>query len=124
MLYEHRKQIMELGFEIHFPEDTMLEVRSVPSVLEKENFQELFYDLLNYFETDQIGQHSVEKMLRKILESRSCRKSVMFGDKMEREEMQRLLDDFNSTEWKLSCPHGRPNHIFWSLEEIGKWFHR
>ena len=48
----------------------------------------------------------------------------MFGDKLSEEEMQGLLDDFVSTKWRLLCPHGRPNHVFFGDGDLEGMFHR
>lgn len=120
ILFEAKNVLNELGFEI----DNGFNVLALPSVLSEENLDEVVANMCEWLEGDQVGEHATDKVLRKLLEYKSCRGSVMFGDKMEREEMQKLLDDFETTTWRDLCPHGRPNHIFWSLDEIGKNFHR
>jgi DNA mismatch repair ATPase MutL len=48
----------------------------------------------------------------------------MFGDKLEPEEMEKLIADFHTTQWRLLCPHGRPNHIFLPFNQLDQQFHR
>ncbi len=124
IIHEYKSDVRNLGFVIDITSDTTIEISQVPALLKSEDFEVLFQDFSQYFENDQIGENSYEKMLRKMLEYKSCRGSVFFGDHMEKEEMQQLLDEFQSAEWKLLCPHGRPNHVFWSYEDIDKMFHR
>lgn len=124
LIHENKNELEKLNFKINFPSDTIVEVVETPALLANEDFTQLFQDFVQYFESDQIGENIYERILRKILEYKSCRGSVFFGDEMKIGEMQQLLDEFQSTEWKLLCPHGRPNHVFWNYEEIDKMFHR
>jgi DNA mismatch repair ATPase MutL len=48
----------------------------------------------------------------------------MFGDKLEKIEMQKILDDLKNTKFKWLCAHGRPNYWFIPFTEINKKFHR
>ena len=114
------ESLSELGFEL----DENMKVLAIPSILSEENIDVLLAEMVDWLEGDQVGEHATDKILRKLLGYKSCRGSVMFGDKMLPEEMQRLLDDFEHTTWRDLCPHGRPNHVFWSIDDIGKNFHR
>ncbi len=122
-LWENKAELEALGFVLNFSEP-VVEIVAVPVLLVGENFRALFEDFVYYFENEKVGEHQMEKLLREVLERKSCRGSVMFGDPMTREAMQQLLDDFNSTKWKLLCPHGRPNHVFMGFEELDRMFHR
>ena len=73
---------------------------------------------------EKLGEHVLDQMVRKLLEYKACRGAVMFGDKLETEEMEKLIADFDRTDWKLLCPHGRPNHHFVPFAELDKKFHR
>jgi len=123
ILREHESFLEKIGFKVAFLKDE-IEISETPVLMEKENFSELFGDFINFFENEKIGETAVEKFLRKILEYKSCRGAVMFGEKLAVDEMQKLIDDFSKTKWRLSCPHGRPNHVFLSFDEIDSKFHR
>lgn len=120
LLLNEREQLTALGFEF----DEMGNVSAIPSLFTEKDIDTLLSDLADWLENEQIGEHTPDKLLRKILEYKACRGSVMFGDEMQREEMQKLLDDFETTQWRNLCPHGRPNHIFWAFEDLDKTFHR
>ena len=120
LLLNEREQLTALGFEF----DEMENVSAIPSLFTEKDIDALLSDLAGWIENEQIGEHTPDKLLRKILEYKACRGSVMFGDEMKREEMQKLLDDFETTQWRNLCPHGRPNHIFWAFEDLDRAFHR
>jgi DNA mismatch repair protein MutL len=123
ILREQESFLTKIGFQILFLKDE-IEILETPVLMENENFSELFGDFINFFENEKIGETAVEKFLRKILEYKSCRGAIMFSQKLTFPEMQKLLDDFHNTKWRLSCPHGRPNYFFLSFEEIDSTFHR
>lgn len=120
LLLNEREQLNSLGFEF----DEMGNVSAIPSLFTEKDIDTLLSDLADWLENKQIGEHTPDKLLRKILEYKACRGSVMFGDEMQREEMQKLLNDFETTQWRNLCPHGRPNHIFWAFENLDREFHR
>ncbi len=120
IIWKNSKELKKLGFD--FAKNK--EILAVPKLLVNENLDEIFAGFSHYFKNDQVGETPLDNFLRKILEYKSCRGAVMFGDKMEPAEMQKLLDDFQTTQWRNLCPHGRPNHIFWSFSDLDKLFHR
>ncbi len=124
LLYEHKTFLHTLHFEVTFPKDQILEVHSIPQILVAEDLDGVFQELLEYFTNNQVGEHSIDRLMRKVLEYKSCRGAVMYGDKLEKIEMQQLLDDFLKTKWRNLCPHGRPNHVFFSFADLDKKFHR
>ncbi len=122
-LQEHQEVLTSLGFSLVFSDD-QLEVLALPSILSGANLDHLFQDFASFFEDESQELHSIELLLRSTLERQSCRGSVMFGDPLTELEMQTLLNDFAETDWKLLCPHGRPNHVFFSSDDLSKMFHR
>lgn len=43
-----------------------------------------------------------------IFASRACRKSVMIGDKLNKQKMQQIMTHMGTMTNPWSCPHGRP----------------
>ena len=124
LLHEHKAELLKLGFEVAFPTDHQIRVTCVPSILAEQELTHSLGDIIKYLREDRVGENVTDQVMRKLLEYKSCRGAVMFGDKLEREEMQKLLDDFQTTQWRNLCPHGRPNHIFLAFEDLNKQFHR
>jgi len=79
---------------------------------------------VTYLENEKLGENVSDQIMRKLLEYKACRGAVMFGDKLEPSEMEKLIQDFDKTDWKLLCPHGRPNHHFVPFSELNGYFHR
>ena len=124
LLHENRNEIVQLGFAISFPVDDQVGISEVPSSFAEKDLEQVIQNIMQYFSENQIGENVGDKLMRKLLEYKACRGSVMFGDPMKPIEMQKLLDDFETTQWRNLCPHGRPNHWFIPFGELDGKFHR
>ncbi|MCF7830982.1 DNA mismatch repair endonuclease MutL [Candidatus Gracilibacteria bacterium] len=124
ILYEYKKYIANLGFSMVFSCDNEISITEVPQTFSKENLNEVFQNLVEYFINEQIGEASPDILMRKLIEYKSCRGAVKFGDKLSSLEMQKLLSDFDSSEWQSCCAHGRPNNIFLPFQQLDREFHR
>ncbi|MFH1368901.1 MAG: DNA mismatch repair endonuclease MutL [Elusimicrobiota bacterium] len=59
----------------------------------------------------------------KIIRS-ACRKSIKAGDRVSRQEMDRLIDDLFKCAAPYTCPHGRPTVFKLSRKQLEKYFGR
>ncbi len=124
VLHENQADLLALNFGFKFTADDELTITEVPSLLGNENLQELFESFVEYFQNEKIGEHGVERLLRKMIEYKACRGAIMFGDKLERVEMEKILADLSCTKFKWLCAHGRPNYVFYPFDEFERGFHR
>ena len=123
-IFEAASILNELGFKIQLIDDTHFEILSIPVLLVESNLTDFFHHFVEYIENDKIGEHGIEKCLRELVEYKSCRGAVMYGDTLSLVDMQTILSDLSGTQFKWLCAHGRPNYIFWSFAELDKKFHR
>ncbi len=124
LLHEHKAVLADLGFALDFVADDEIAVTAVAELLVGQDIKALLEACVSFLEHEKIGENVSDQIMRKLLEYKACRGAVMFGDHLEREEMEKLIQDFDSTDWKLLCPHGRPNHHFVPFSELDKHFHR
>ena len=124
-LVEQKSALQDLGFEFELLEDTKLNFLAVPAGLEKIDLLAWCQDFGRHFSAEKIGELPTERLARRCLEYASCRAAVKFGDPLTPEEGQALLDQFLALpEWRNLCPHGRPNHQFWTWDTLDKNFGR
>jgi len=124
LLHEKQLELRNLGLLVQFPADNCVAVLEIPQLLENEDLKSVFERIVEYLQHGQIGENILDQIMRKILEYKACRGAVMFGDHLDMAEMEKLITDFDSTDWKLLCPHGRPNHWFVPYSDLDKRFHR
>jgi DNA mismatch repair protein MutL len=54
----------------------------------------------------------------------ACHAAIKINTPLEPRKMQWLLDELAKTDCPMSCPHGRPIVLRYSMREILKAFHR
>ena len=66
----------------------------------------------------------IETLQAKIAASTACHAAIKVNMPLEQSKMEWLLDALAKTDCPMSCPHGRPVVLRYSVKEIEKAFHR
>lgn len=118
---ENVELLVKAGFEIEDFGDSTVLVRSIPSVLDKENIESLILELAGNL----LDKNSVEiKRLERIFETVSCRAAVKAGNLSSPLELKALAEAVLGSKEIMYCPHGRPVAIELKRKEIEKQFGR
>jgi DNA mismatch repair protein MutL len=67
---------------------------------------------------------SIETLQAKIAASTACHAAIKVNMPLEPSKMEWLLEALAKTDCPMSCPHGRPVVLRYSIREIEKAFHR
>jgi DNA mismatch repair protein MutL len=108
------------GFSIEpFGTRTYL-LRTVPSLLQNGDIVQAMLDIL-----DSVGDggDTLEEE-GKIASSLACHSAVKAGQVLKPEEISQLIQDLESTQSPLTCPHGRPTMIRFSASQLEREFGR
>ena len=111
-----------MGFEIeHFGGNTFV-VRSAPEYLD---YRDVGATVMGFVETleENPDTHAVD-FIDRAIKQMACKSSVRSGDGLSKEEVEKLLEDWEKTPDRFSCPHGRPVAFFLSRKDIEKQFKR
>ena len=114
-------ELARLGFLIQpFGGQSVL-VQGIPASLK--NWQEgrLLLDMLDDLGLD--DRPSQEQQVD-LLASFACHGAIRAGEPLTLPEMQNLVDQLFATDLPLSCPHGRPTLVHFTLEELERRFGR
>lgn len=124
-LLEANAEIMkELGFEVQNLGGNTFLINTVPQELAELEIEKIFLDMLDEFGDELKRKADIGELLEQSFRYIACRSAVMFGDKMNFQEMQHLIQTvFEHPEYQ-TCPHGRP--FIWQIpfSEINKKFNR
>jgi len=119
---EQREQLLRVGIELdHFGGHTFL-VRAVPAVLKDRDWRKLLSDLLVLAEEGRTL--SGEDLLDRMLITMACHGAIRAGDRLVREEMERLLEQLKGLDVPDHCPHGRPVFRQIRYTELERMFKR
>jgi DNA mismatch repair protein MutL len=118
---EHRDQLDRLGFLVQpFGGQSVL-VQGIPASLKNWNEGRLLLDMLD--DLGEAGDPANEQQ-DDLLASFACHCAVRAGEPLTVPEMQNLVDQLFATDKPLSCPHGRPTLINFTLEDLERRFGR
>lgn len=115
--------IREIGLDIEgFGHDTVV-VRSIPAMLSHVSVKEMISDIVQQLK-DENQASSLEDKKDKILASWACRAAIKAHCVLSPDEVRALCRELDETPFRLTCPHGRPVSISFSLTEIERFFKR
>ena len=119
--HAHGERLTALGFTIQpFGGQSVL-VQGIPASLKNWHEGRLLLDILDDLTVDDQPSQPAQVDL---IASFACHGAVRAGEPLTVPEMQNLVDQLFATDTPLSCPHGRPTLIQFTLEELEKRFGR
>jgi DNA mismatch repair protein MutL len=111
------------GFEVEpFGKKTMA-IKSSPAGIDATDVEALLREILETLEKETQALN-IEKIQAKICASIACHAAIKINMKLDHRKMQWLIDQLMKTDYPMSCPHGRPVIIRYTLREIERAFKR
>ncbi len=117
----HASELGAMGFTIEPFGGQSILVQGLPASVKNWHEGQLLLDILDDLSWD---EHPSQEHQVDLLASYACHGAVRAGEPLTVPEMQNLVDQLFATDTPLSCPHGRPTLIQFSLAELEKRFGR
>jgi DNA mismatch repair protein MutL len=111
------------GFEVEPMGPRSVAIQAVPAGVAAPDAEKLLTEVLDGIERENVAI-SIETLQAKIAASTACHAAIKVNMPLEQSKMEWLLDALAKTDCPMSCPHGRPVVLRYSLKEIEKAFHR
>jgi DNA mismatch repair protein MutL len=111
------------GFEVEPMGPKSVAIQAVPAGVAAPDAEKLLTEILDGIERENAAI-SIETLQAKIAASTACHAAIKVNMPLEHSKMEWLLDALAKTDCPMSCPHGRPVVLRYSLKEIEKAFHR
>lgn len=115
--------LREIGLEIEIFGRDALAVKAIPATLSRVKISEMISDIADQL-CDQNQTPSLRERREKILASLACKAAIKANRFLSHEEVATLCRELEATPFNLTCPHGRPITITFSLTEIERMFKR
>ena len=98
-------------------------VKVAPAGIEASAVEHLLHELLEQFSREDQALN-LEKIRTRIAASIACHAAIKVNMPLEQNKMEWLLSELARTEHPMSCPHGRPVVLRYSVKDIQKAFKR
>ena len=111
------------GFEVEPMGPRSVAIQSVPAGVQTTDAEKLLTEILDGLDRENAAI-SIETLQAKIAASTACHAAIKINMPLDHTKMEWLLDALAQTDCPMSCPHGRPVVLRYSVKEIERAFHR
>ena len=116
-------ELAENGFEVEPMGPRSVAIQAVPAGIAAGDAGKLLTEILDGIERENTAI-SIETLHAKIAASTACHAAIKVNMPLDRTKMEWLLGALAKTDCPMSCPHGRPVVLRYSVKEIERAFHR
>jgi DNA mismatch repair protein MutL len=111
------------GFEVEPMGPKSVAIQAVPAGIAANDAEHLLTEILDGLDREN-ATISIDTLQSKIAASTACHAAIKVNMPLDQTKMEWLLAALAKTDCPMSCPHGRPVVLRYSLKEIEKAFHR
>ncbi len=112
-----------MGLETEPFGNRTIAVKAAPAAIGPADLERVMFEVLETAEGEMRGV-SLDDIRRAIAASIACRAAIKINMRLDQSKMEWLLRALSATDYPMSCPHGRPIALQYSMREILKAFHR
>ncbi|HVZ59845.1 MAG TPA: DNA mismatch repair endonuclease MutL [Terriglobales bacterium] len=116
-------ELQRNGFEVEPFGSRTVAVKTSPAGIDAVQIERMLHELLTQFEREE-QVLNIEIVRRRIAASIACHAAIKINTPLDAGKMEWLLKELARTECPMSCPHGRPVVLRYSLQEIQRAFKR
>jgi DNA mismatch repair protein MutL len=124
VIYEKiAEELSANGFEVEPMGPRSVAIQAAPAGITGSDAEKLLTEILDGIERENAAI-SIETLQAKIAASTACHAAIKVNMPLDQTKMEWLLAALAKTDCPMSCPHGRPVVLRYSIREIEKAFHR
>jgi DNA mismatch repair protein MutL len=116
-------ELQRNGFEAEPFGARSVAVKVAPAGVEASTVERMLHELLDQFSREEQSLN-LEKIRARIAASIACHAAIKVNMPLEQNKMEWLLAELAKTDHPMSCPHGRPVVLRYSVKDIQKAFKR
>ncbi len=111
------------GFEAELMGTRSVAIQAAPAGISSNDAEKLLYEILDGIARENQAI-SIDSLQSKIAASTACHAAIKVNTPLDHTKMTWLLAELAKTEYPMSCPHGRPVVLRYSVREIERAFKR
>ena len=116
-------ELVRNGFEVELFGARTFAVKTSPAGVQTADIEKMLLELLDQFQQEE-QLLNLEKVRAKIAASIACHAAIKINTPLEQNKMEWLLTELAKTECPMTCPHGRPVVLRYSVKDIQRAFKR
>ena len=120
---EISEELNQNGFEAEPFGARSVAIKVAPAGVEAAQIDHMLQELLDQFSREE-QELNLEKVRARIAASIACHAAIKVNMPLQQNKMEWLLAELAKTECPMSCPHGRPVVLRYSMKDIQKAFKR
>ena len=120
---EIAEELSRNGFEASPFGVRTIAIHSAPAGVKSEEVTHLLTELLEQFESEEQALN-LEKIRTRIAATIACHAAIKVNMPLDQTKMEWLIQELAKTKYPMSCPHGRPVVLRYSVKEILQAFKR
>ena len=117
------QELSENGFEVEPMGPRSVAIQAAPAGIAPSDAEKLLTEILDGIERENAAI-SIDTLQAKIAASTACHAAIKVNMPLDQTKMEWLLAALAKTDCPMSCPHGRPVVLRYSVKEIERAFHR
>jgi DNA mismatch repair protein MutL len=116
-------ELQKNGFEAEPFGTRSIAVKIAPAGVQATEVERMLHELLDQFSREEQALN-MEQIRGRIAASIACHAAIKVNMPLEQNKMDWLISELAKTECPMSCPHGRPVVLRYSMKDIQKAFKR
>jgi DNA mismatch repair protein MutL len=120
---EISEELNRNGFEVEPFGSRTIAVKTTAAGIVASDVEHLLHEILEQFEREEQSLN-LERIRTNIAASIACHAAIKVNMPLEQNKMEWLLRELAQTDCPMSCPHGRPVVLRYSVKDIQKAFKR
>ncbi len=116
-------ELQRNGFEVEPFGVRTIAVKTAPAGVDTSDVEKMLHELLDQFERERQAMN-IESVRREIAASIACHAAIKINTPLTPDKMEWLIRELAKTECPMSCPHGRPVVLRYSVRDIQRAFKR
>ena len=120
---EISEELNQNGFEAEPFGARSVAIKVAPAGVEAAQIEHMLHELLDQFSREEQALN-MEKVRARIAASIACHAAIKVNMPLQQNKMEWLIAELAKTECPMSCPHGRPVVLRYSMKDIQKAFKR
>src|SRR5262249_31401257 len=120
---EISEELRHNGFDVELFGSRTVAIKAAPAGIEAADMERTLYEVLDQIEREQ-QRENLDAIRHRIAASIACHAAIKINTRLEQNKMEWLLAELARTECPMTCPHGRPVVLRYSIKEIEKAFKR